>query len=225
MESLLGKKSDSMYFPDYKGIEIKCTQRFSHYPLNLFSLTFDGPSLYQINIILQKYGREDPVYKDRKLLIATLSSKEKTLVNGKYYFKLDISEKEEKIYLEIYDIQNNLIEKEAYVNFQTVKLRSELKLSMLALTWASKRCVDDDLYFRYYKIIIYKLRSFERFIELLKQDLIQVDIVCRVSRSGTEEGRQRNRNLVFHIKKENIEELFDKIESYSKDENFEFQIL
>lgn len=41
-ESLLSKNPDSMYFPDYHGIEIKCSQRFSRYPINLFSLAFDG---------------------------------------------------------------------------------------------------------------------------------------------------------------------------------------
>ena len=225
LENLLGKKSDSMYFPDYRGIEIKCTQRFSHYPINLFSLTFDGPMLYQMNIILQKYGKTDYVYNDKKILISTLSCKEKILVNNKFYFKLNISKEEEKIYLEIYDQQNNLLEKEAYINFKTIKSRLELKLSVLALIWASKRNFEDELYFRYYKIVIYKLRTFEKFIELLERDIIQADIVCRVSRSGEEEGRQRNRNLVFRIKKEKIEELFEVIETYDNDSCSRFQIL
>ena len=42
-EALLNKKSDSMFFPDFKGIEIKATQRFSRYPITLFSKAFDGP--------------------------------------------------------------------------------------------------------------------------------------------------------------------------------------
>lgn len=224
-ENLLGKKSDSMYFPDYRGIEIKCTQRFSHYPINLFSLSFDGPMLYQMNIILQKYGKVDYVYKDKKILMTTLSCNNKTLVNGKFYFKLELSKKEEKLYLEIYDLQNNLIKKEAYINFSTIRSRLELKLTMLALIWASKRNFEDGSYFRYYKIAIYKLKSFDKFIELLQKDIIQIDIICRVSRSGEEEGRQRNRNLIFRIKKEKIEELFKIIELYDYDSYSKFQIL
>ena len=53
-ESLINKIPDSMYFPDYYGIEIKCSQRFSRYPLNLFSLSFDGPELYEMNRLLKK---------------------------------------------------------------------------------------------------------------------------------------------------------------------------
>lgn len=225
-ESLLDKKADSMYFPDYQGIEIKCTQRFSRYPITLFSSAFDGPSFYEMNRILNKYGKNDIIYKDKKQLNATLSCNKKILVNNKYYFKLDISEEEKKLYLSIYDIRDNLIEKNSFLNFDTLKNRLELKLSTLALVWASKKTIDNLLYFRYYKMIIYKLTSFETFIELLKQDIIIVNIIGRVSRSGTEAGRQRNKNLVFQIQKENITKLFKVIKVYDSDlEESYFQII
>lgn len=224
-EKLLGKESDSMYFPDYNGIEIKCTQRYSNFPINLFSLAFDGPMLYQMNIILQKYGKPDTIYKDKKILIATLSCNRKVLVNDNYYFKLTVSKEEKKLYLEVFDKNDNFLEKEAYINFSTIKSRLELKLSMLAMVWASKRTIDSELYFRYYKMVIYKLTSFEIFLELLQEDIVQVDIVGRVSRSGTEAGRQRNRNLVFRLGKQNITKLFDTIEICNKDSESKFQIL
>ena len=47
-ENELGKEFDSMYFPDYYGTEIKCTTRYSGYPISLFSLSFDGKYLYQM---------------------------------------------------------------------------------------------------------------------------------------------------------------------------------
>ena len=74
-EALLNKKSDSMYFPDYSGIEIKCSQRYSKYPVSLFSLAFDGPYLYEINNILEKYGKSDYDYPEKKILISELKIK------------------------------------------------------------------------------------------------------------------------------------------------------
>ena len=65
-ESLLNKEADSLFFPDYQGIEIKCTQRFSNYPITLFSSTFDGPSLYEMNRILNQYGKNDIIYRGKK---------------------------------------------------------------------------------------------------------------------------------------------------------------
>lgn len=224
-ESLLNKNADSMFFPDYQGIEIKCTQRYSRYPITLFSKAFDGPSLYQMNEILQKYGKKDAIYKDKKMLNSNLSCNKKILVNGKYYFKLDIDEKEQKLYLAVYDILDNLIEKEAFISFDSLKTHLTLKLSNLALVFASKKVLDNFPHFRYYKMIIYKLISFEKFIELLKKDIIIVDIVGRISRSGTEKGRQRNKNLVFKIDKDNISKLFNTIEICDTDLDNNFQII
>lgn len=225
-ESLLNKKSDNMFFPDYQGIEIKCTQRFSRYPITLFSSAFDGPSFYEMNRILNLYGKNDIIYKDKKILNATLICNEKILINNKFYFKLEVEDKEKKIYLSIYDKNNKLIERNSFINFETLKTKLEIKLSTLALVFASKKEIDNHPHFRYYKIIIYKLISFEKFIDLLKQNIIIVDICGRISRSGTESGRQRNKNLVFKISKDNIKQLFNPIKIHDSDlDNSFFQIL
>ena len=55
-EYLIWKQSDSMFFPDYRDIEIKCKQRYSRHDINLFSLSFDGPDIYESNYINEKYG-------------------------------------------------------------------------------------------------------------------------------------------------------------------------
>ena len=209
-----------MYFPDYKGIEIKCTQRFSRYPITLFSLSFDGPSLFEMNEILKKYGKNDFFYKDKKQLNVTLNCKNNILVNNKYYFKLEVSDFEKRIYLLIFDKTNKLIERNSYIEFETLKKRLELKLSLLALVFASKKLINNHPYFRYYKITIYKLLSFENFIDLIKKNIIIISLVGRVSRSGLEAGRQRNKNLVFQIDKNNISKLFKTIETYNNDLNF-----
>ena len=41
-EMKLGKLLDSLRFPDYYGTEIKCTGRYSKYPISLFTVAFDG---------------------------------------------------------------------------------------------------------------------------------------------------------------------------------------
>lgn len=67
-ESLLLKKADSACLPDFKDIEIKTTQRFSRYAIALFSSSFDGPSLYEANYILEKYGSVDKDITNKKNL-------------------------------------------------------------------------------------------------------------------------------------------------------------
>lgn len=216
-ENLLGKLPDSMFFPDYYGIEIKCTTRFSRYPITLFTKAFDGPSLYEMNKILEKYGKTDMIYIDRKLLLCDLKFNEKVLVNNKYFFELKLDYEKEKLFLFVYDLYGNLIEKDAFINFDSLRSHLKIKLSSLALIYASKKRIECVDYFRYYKMIIYELKSFDVFLKLLEENIIKVSIACRVSRSGIREGEQRNKNLVFKIPKENINDLFDEIMTFDID--------
>ena len=204
-----------MYFPDYYGIEIKCTSRYSKYPLYLFTVAFDGPSFPEINRIVEKYGWYDKDYVDKKVFFANLYYNEKVLVNNKYYFRLRFNEKEDKLFLCSYNLQNKLIEKESFIYKKSIYNHLCIKLNKLAIIHASIINKDSKKYFRYYKIDIYKLISFDKFIELFKNDDIEVSLIARVNKSGLDVGRYRNKNLVFSIKKKKIEKLFDKIYSYS----------
>lgn len=216
-EKLLDKKADSMFFPDYYGTEIKCTTRFSGYPISLFSKSFDGPLLYEMNRILEKYGKNDKKYYDRKLLNVDLKINEKVLVNNKYFFELKLDHKQEKIFLLVYDKDGNLLENDVYVDFNTLKIHLQVKLSSLAVVYASKKVIAEKDYFRYYKMTIYELSSVEKFIKLLEQNEIIVSLIGRVSRSGSAEGRQRNKGLLFKMPKENINKLFKEVVTYDLD--------
>ena len=219
LESLLGKQPDSEYFPDYNGIEIKCSQRYSGFPLTLFTSALDGSDFYEMNRLLQTYGKNDEKYDDRKILFANLKSKSKYLFNN-YYFSLDVSKDEQKIYILIYDSNNNLIDRKSYIDFATIKNKLETKLSKLALIWASNKKIDNWPYFRYYKIDFYILRNFDKFIDLIDKNIIKISLIGRISRSGTEEGRQKNKGLSFQINKNDIEQLFEHIKEFNCDEDF-----
>lgn len=104
-----------------------------------------------------------------------------------------------------------MIENEPYISFNSLKEHLEVKLTNLAIVYASKKEIDDKINYRYYKMCIYKLISFDKFIELLENNIIKASIIGRISLSGNEEGRQRNKNLLLQIQKENILDLFNTI--------------
>lgn len=216
-EKELDKFPDAMYFPDYYGTEIKCTSRYSHYPLFLFTVAFDGPTFPEINRIVEKYGYYDTEYPDKKVIYEELNCRVKHKVNEKYKFKLEVDENEEKLYLCVYDLDDVLIERESFVYLKTIYDHLMLKLNRLAVVYASSKKINNDKYFRYYKIEIYNLISWERFIRLLKFGEINVSLISRISKSGNDAGRYRNKNLVFKIKKNKIEKLFKKVYSYDND--------
>lgn len=212
-ESMLGKKADSMFFPDYDGIEIKCTQRYSRYPIGLFSLSFDGPELFETNYLLQKYGYRDYIFFGYKKLIANLKYHEKIYVGNKY-FELDIDEDNKRIQINIYNKKHVLLEQRGFIDFNTIKSRLEVKLSNLCLVYASKKKIENNLYFRYYKIECYTLKDFDSFIELIKEDKIKLSIILRFSRNIETLGKNKNKGVTFAIEKDCVDKLFNKIYNY-----------
>lgn len=216
-EKELDKTPDALYFPDYYGTEIKCVSRYSRYPLFLFTVAFDGPTFPEINRIVEKYGYPDKTFPDKKVLFEKVSCNKKNLVNDKYKFKLEVDDKEGKLYLCVYNLDDELIERESFVYLKTIEEHLTLKLNRLAIVSTSTKKELDEKYFRYYKIDIYNLIGFDRFLRLLRFGVIEVSLISRISKSGEDTGRYRNKNLVFSIKKNNIEKLFTNIYSYDND--------
>ena len=222
-EQEINKNPDNMYFPDYEGIEIKCTTRYSNFPLFLFSTSFDGPSYPEMDRLIEKYGYRDSTFTDKKVLFEDFNYKSTHIVNQQWIFKLEINKQEDKLYLCVYNLKNELIEKQSFVYLQTLYNHLMLKLNTLAIIKASKKNIDNEKYFRYYELSIYKIISFEKFLELLQKQLIHVSIVGRISKSGERTGQYRNKNLEFKIKKENVELLFNKIYYYNYDSHITFK--
>lgn len=216
-EQELDKKADSLYFPDYYGTEIKCTGRYSRYPITLFTSSFDGPTFPEINRLIEKWGYPDKEYRDRNVIFADIDCGNKTIIKSGAMFKLDVDYNEEKIYLCVFDDNGVLLERESFVYFKTLYDHLYLKLNRLALVYASKKIIDDEMYFRYYRIGIYKIKNFETFLKLLYEGKISVSLIARISKSGVDVGRYRNKNLVFKIKKNDINLLFDEIYNYNYD--------
>ena len=64
---------------------------------------------------------------------------------------------------------------------------------------------------------MYNLINFETFINLLIKDGLEISLISRIEKSGTDKGRYRNKNLIFTIKKDKIEKLFNKIYTFNYD--------
>ena len=210
-EHELNKEPDTDFFPDYNSVEIKCLGRYSRYPIALFACSFDGPGENEISRLAQSYGYYDSTFTDKKILYTPLRFGEYSIVKDSYAFRLQFED--DKIFLCVYDCDYHLIEKKAYVSINTLYVHFMIKLQNLALVRASKKMIDDIKYFRYYRISLYKLISFDKFIDLLKNDIITVNLVCRLSKCGYKVGRYSNQSLVFHIKPCDLTKLYNLIYS------------
>lgn len=220
-EKKLGKDPDALYFPDYYGTEIKCTSIKSKYPLYLFTVAFDGPTFPEINRLITKYGYYDSKYSDKKVLFVKFDENSNAIVDNKYRFKLEIDKKDNKMYLSVFDLQNHLLEKESYVYLDTIYNHLNVKIQRLALVYADTKEEKQQKYYRYYKMFIYRLKGWETFLELLCKGIVQVSLIARIQKSGIDEGKYRNKSLVFQLPKKNIDMLFKKEYEFCSDKNEE----
>lgn len=209
-EHLLNINPNSSIFPDYKEIEIKTSTRFSNFPVSLFSSTFIGYHEYESDYILNNYGIYDKVYKDRKVFNLALKYN-KLIEYGDYYFELKVLD--DGIVTYVYNQDKTLIDKIGYIDFDTVRTRAEIKIKKMVLIKASKKKEDNNLYYRYYQIDCYILKEFKNFIEAIKNDDLKITISLRFDRSSNLLGKNRNKGLIFAIKKDGISSIFKLINS------------
>ena len=210
-EKELGLFENNSYHPDFNDIEIKCTNRKAIYPLTLFSISFDGPGTRELLRIVELYGYPDKIFKKQKVLYANLSCKHLHRVYSNYYFKLELNRNEEKIYLVIYDINKNIIDKTSYIYFNTIKNHLITKMRNLAFIHGDRLLKDNILYFKYIDIFLYTLKDFDVFLNLLENDDITANVGYRINKSIRHFGKSSSKNIVFTIAHSKITKLFDKI--------------
>ena len=138
-------------------------------------------------------------------------------MNNKYSFIFYVDRLRRKIFLCIFDNKGNLIEKKSYVKFSSIKKHLYTKLKKLAYVKASKKKIGAINYYRYYSIYLYYLKDFKTFLKLIENGNLEISLISRISKSGEDRGRYRNKNIEFAIKKDNINLLFDCYAQFNHD--------
>lgn len=207
-EYLIGKEEESFEIPDYCGIEIKTRRAYSKSSITLFNAVPTGGTYYEVKRLRDNFGwsRNN---NDIKSLYAMVSATIKEKVGLYHYFKLDIDEFEERIYLEIYDKNLELIDKETYWDFDILREKLLRKLQVLALVKAWTNKIDNIEHFKYYKINIYVLKSFEHFIESLKNGKIKINLRITTHTDDKRYGNVDSHGVGFEIHEEDLLDIYD----------------
>ncbi len=213
LENLLGKADDNLILPDYLGIELKTKQDGSEPFIGLFSMALDNKPL-QTKRLLNIAGWPSKNNPKCKVFYATINEKDRTYIGEKHSFQLKTDYTAKVVKLCIYDHFHMEMINDLSWSFEQLKCRLEKKLSYLALInvkrWFSKE--QNQVYYKYYKITYYKLISFERFLNLIVNGTIRVNIKISYYKSGSRIGEIHDKGSTFEISEEDLEKLFQKIE-------------
>ena len=210
-EELIRKKEDNLSEPDYKGIEIKTKRQFSNSYTTLITKSPEGNESNQNTRLRLTYGHIE-INNNQQTLHASVFANRKTVYFNTYQFKIDVDRQNEKIFLEVYDMDNNLLEKEVYWKFSVLKKKLIQKLKRMALIHGNSKKIDNTEYFEFKKIQVYDFTDFEKFLKAIEKGKIMIDLRIGYYKSGKNIGKTHDHGTGFRIKASDILELFTLIE-------------
>lgn len=211
-EKLLNSTSGDFCIPDYKSIEIKVLRDYELASINLFTSSPDGNIPSAIKWVAQEYGTTIKYNNNINYLICKLSGIKAVKISSNYKAKLKINYDNCKVILEIYDVNNKLINNNIYWDFNTLEEKLKRKLSYLAIITSRKKIIDSNNYYEYTNIKYYKLKSFSTFLNLLDNGIVTLNIKTGLYKSGPYKGKFHDHGVSFCISKKDIDRLFLKIE-------------
>jgi hypothetical protein len=208
LEELLGLTNNQFEIPDFEGIEIKTQRKNSTAYITLFSATPDGPHFHEVERLKYTYGYPHSKHKQYKVLNNSVFANVKHKIGLFYYFKLNVDDDSQKIFLNIFDLKGNLIENDVFWNFDTLKEKLYRKLKTLAFISADTKIIENKEYFKYNNMNLYTLKNFDTFIQLMKLGVIRVSFKISIFLSGQKKGKIHDHGTSFEILKKDLTKLY-----------------
>lgn len=209
LEKLLGIEANSFSVADIDGIELKVHSINSLHPITLFSCTFDGPNLFEIRRIVERYGMNVNGCNSCKILYVRVSAI-KFFNWGRYLkFKLYLDDKTQKLFLIVAHSNGKIIEKKSYWEYSTLFSILERKLKQVCFVSIKTSYVGGVKFVEFIDYSFFKLKSFDHFIFGLKTGKIIINIKYGAYKYGERKGMPYDHGISFQINKEDINILFD----------------
>ena len=210
-ENLLNMDENSLEIPDYKSIEIKTQRVKSKSHISLFNAAPDGDSLFSTEQLRSNYGYPDKILKCYKVIHCDVLANKLQNLGSKYKTTIKIDKTNQKIRFIILDNCLQIVNDEISWSFGLLKEKLLRKLNYMAFVKAENKFINKGEYFKYTELNIYKLRNFEKFIELINEGVIKITFKIGVVRYGKKKGKTDNHGTSFSISRENLNKLYDDI--------------
>ena len=189
--------------------KLKCKLNTSNSPISLFGITPEGKDFFEIQRLFNEYGY---YYGKGKRFKGSAKFKEKRFIGIEFQFSLNINYDDKRVILEVYNRNNELIDNNTHWDFNQIETALVRKINYLALIKVSKKEIAGEKYYKYNKMYVFKLKSFETFLDLIKDGIIYVNFSIDTYNSGYKNGQIHDHGTYFSIFESNLYKLFDIIE-------------
>lgn len=209
LEHLLKCTGADFNIPDFYDIEIKAVREMKNKHIDLFNSAPDGSIVNSTKWLSENFGYPDRDFPNIKVIKGNIYGNRISKIGTKHLFKLNIDYSKKRIYLTILNYELKVVSKDIFWDFDSLKEKLFRKDSKLAIFEFYKKEVNGDKYYRFTKLEMFKLKSFEKFIECIERGKIFLVLKTGVFKKGKYEGNFKNHGTSFRINKEDIEDLFD----------------
>ena len=208
VESYLGLSKNDLPVADFCGIEIKCRNTDTKYPIKLFTCEFDGDGVFLSKELFNNYSKT--LCRWKKTFYHYFGTCKYTFIKENIFGKLRVDYDNKKLILDIVS-KGTLLEKKYYWTFNNLYNHLKDKLNYIAIIEYRDKIVDKKKYYTVKNYKIYKLRSFQDFINMISSGKIVVyfSIDSEIDDNNVE--KMHNHGIGFYIKKENLNLLFEEL--------------
>lgn len=208
LEYLLQKEADQAVLADFDGIELKTKIVNSEPYISLFSMALDDKPM-QMKRLYDLCGYKSKANPKYKVFYLKISGKEK-VVRPFFTYQLKVDYVNQCVRLIIFERYSMDICQVMSWSFQGLRQRLMAKLSYLAFVSVARYydTLENKEYFKYLSITFYQLISFEKFLALIEDGTVQINIKIGYHKSGPKLGAMYDKGTTFEIQEEDLEKLF-----------------
>ncbi|KKN07057.1 hypothetical protein LCGC14_1071040 [marine sediment metagenome] len=208
-EDLMEVEENNLSTADYKGcIELKSQRSKTSSMLSLFTKSPSSPPKAN-SILRQKYGYPD-TESGFNILHSTIKYSSFNQFKNKWGFKLEIDEKNKRLVLLVKNLRTNELEEfKPFWDFKDLNTKISTKCSLIAYITAESKELNQKEYFHFTKAILLSGLTLEKFIMLIRGDIILFDIRIGAYRSGKNKGKIHDHGSGFRVHRRDIPKVFN----------------
>jgi len=213
LEDIMNVEENNLQIPDLFNFEIKSQRNLSESYVTLFTKSPKPPRIN--NTLRLKYGSNDEVFNDIKVLhTSVFHSRWNTHMAG-YGYRTYVDYENEKLLLKLKSLETDVEEDfTIYWDFEDLNIKLNNKLQNLAFVKADVSRREDGEYFFFKECILYTGGlTLNRFLKAIEDDYIMFDVRIGAYKNPNNRatyGKIHDHGSGFRIKKQNFLNLYDR---------------
>lgn len=207
-ETLLGVSENNLREADFEGWECKSQRKHTKSAASLFTRKPDFPDGGD-EYMRENWGVQDTEYPHIKVFRTSIYAHRWAVVYGKYKMKLVVDDVEEKLRINLSDINENILDDSVFWSFQSLKEASH-KLKNTFVIKAEEKVIDGKIHFKFLEGQAYMNFNFDKCIQLIKDGRARYDNRLGVYRTGKNTGKKHNHGGGIRlVKSSDYKNIFD----------------